>query len=340
MPKINRKQIIVVLIVITLIVTFFFWRMRDGENKTIQKEPFSQTVDIPNYFNNQLLQIENDIKESDFEFPTTLSYLNQQRKESLTFSKASKIALALGIDQEPIRVRDVENGEIFIWNGENYSLSVTPKTGEIDISSTQGIQSRINSSQDSNLATDEYQKLSAGFLTKMIGLNSGEITLNGVGFFDARSSDEHLNKSTETEAQVIQFNYSASKSEYPILTTSPEYSQIYVQMLKNGSVLSSKILYGNYFEYSQNKYPIKNFKEFNENLDLSIIVSIDNGEVNIPDLIEGDLGKITINEVEIAYLLDKPQSEVLLPVFLIKGEVLIKSLNEIVDVSMYLPAFR
>ena len=133
MPKTNFKLIIISLVVITIISMAFIFTNIKNVPRTAEK--FQQNLNVQNYFQGTTLPIKNNIKASDFKFPSTMPYLQQKNVTILNIPSSTKIAGNLGFNNQPQTFDDVQNGQVLIWNGDKYSLTVTPKTNSIQLSS-------------------------------------------------------------------------------------------------------------------------------------------------------------------------------------------------------------
>jgi hypothetical protein len=337
----RNKKILIILVVLFFIISLVFIFLKTGSKNfgTIPTENFTQDLGVTNYFKGQLA-VENKILKEDFDFPQHLPYLNQKRIQSLDSLSINKIASNFGFENDPIKVNDVKNGEIWIWNGDIHSLVITPKNSEVQVSSTKPLRTILQNTINKQLSDNEYQLLAREFLENKIGLTSENSVFAGFTYFDSSSSDEHLNKTSKENADIIQLNYYQSSSVYPILTTNPDRSPIYVQLLRDGTTLTSNVIYGVQFDNSLNEYPIKNYEQFSKELGNSVLVSLDGGNINIPDIKSSDISNITADEVSLAYLLDKPTQTILQPIFLIRGQALVFGSSEPVEVVMYLKAFK
>ena len=90
---------------------------------------------------------------------------------------------------------------------------------------------------------------------------------------------------------------------------------------------------------SENSYQLLDYDQFSQSLSKSIVVSINNNSVNLPDLNSERLSNINVDRVSLVYLLDEPGNKTLQPVFLIEGVVDVAGTGNDLNITMYLPAF-
>jgi hypothetical protein len=91
---------------------------------------------------------------------------------------------------------------------------------------------------------------------------------------------------------------------------------------------------------STESYIIKNYKEVLETLSEADIITIDGGNIP-PSLLDRNVVEnVTINDVELAYLMPADGTNVLQPIFILDGLADIRNIRERVSVVLYLPAFK
>jgi len=338
---INRKNILILLAVIFIVsIAYIGYSFNLSRNKPTASEKFQQNLAIPNYLAGTTITIENDIKSSDFKFPSQLPYLQQTNINGLSDAAANTIAINLGFKDAPTISTDVQNGEVIIWNGDQYSLVATPKINTVQLSSNTSARILVQNVTGKKISDSDYQALAQSFLTEKIGLNSASLKFTGFSYFKVANGVEYLANAVKSDAQIVQLNYSEGPSTYPILTPNPDEPQILVQILKDGSIMSFKGDLGLIFKNSPNQYPILDYNQFSQNLNKSIVVSVNNNSVNLPDLNSKSLSGIKVDRVSLAYLIDKSGATVIQPVFLIEGTTELNGVAGTVSISLYLPAFQ
>jgi hypothetical protein len=338
MRKINFKIVFFVLLVLVAGIVFFV--IFKPRNNTEQiTESFRQNLNVPNYFQETSLPIDNKIKKADFDFPSSLSYLKQTNLESLNTNTINKISSNFGFGGEPITFNDVKNGKVFIWNGDNYSLTIIPKNNSVQLVSNSGIRSLIENSGDKIISDEEMESIAFSLLTSKAEIDSNNLKFVGFSYFKVQNGPENLTKTDRNNAQVVQLNYSEGDFKYPIITTDPDKSQISIQLLKNGHVVNLNANLGFGFQESVNKYPLKNYQQFSEEIGSSILVSLNDNNVNLPDIKSSDIVNLTVEKASLVYLLDFSDQKIYQPVFLIEGTAQVTNYKNPINASLYLPAF-
>lgn len=336
---INKKRIFIFLSVLLILSTFLIVFNLKNNKKESNNEVFQRSLDVPNYFRESKLPIENNISEKDFVFPLSLPYLKKVSTQIIDLSTAKEIATRLSFTPDPLTANDIQNGTIMIWNNDKYSLIITPKINFIQYSSNSSIRESIQITKDEKLSDAKYQSIATNFLTDKIGINPQKINFSGFSYYKTTSGVENLAKTSKDQAEVIQINYTLGSLDYPILGVNPNESQIYIQILKDGTIYYCKGNIGIEYQKSLNNYPILNYNEFSESLSQSIVVSINENSVNLPDLNSGDITNIKINTISLVYLLDNIENENIQPVFLLEGTANVTNVGNSISIQMYLPAF-
>lgn len=340
MNKINLKVVIIVLGVLALIsIVYIIYKIQQNKTAVPRGERFQQSINVPNYFQGTNLPITNNIKSSDFNFPSSLPYL-QTSSTGFNTGTANAVANKMGFTGEPITFQDIQNGSVMIWNGENYTLTAKQKSGEIQLTSNLPTETLVANAEDKSLSDDDLKNIASSFLNGRAGLDPTQTKFIGFSYFKQENGVENLAKTDKGGAEVIQLNYYQSTSPYPILTQNPDLPQIWIQLLKDGSIYSFTANLGYNFQESQTEYPLKNYTQFSAEIGSSVLVSLNNGNINIPDLSSTDINTLQINSVSLAYLLDFGSQGILQPVFLLEGKASVNGFSTPVDVSLYLPAFE
>ena len=330
-------MIVSLIIVALAAIAFIFLNIQKTPQTT---EKFQQNLNIPNYFQGTTLPIKNNINASDFNFPTTMPYLQQRTVATLNTPAITNIATNLGFTDQPQTFDDIQNGQILIWNGDKYSLTATPRISSIQLSSNSTARILVQNTIDKQLSESDFKSLAEDFLINKINLNKGDIKLSSFTYYKTQNGVEYLAKTDKSSAQIIQLNYSESPSKYPVLTVNPEQSQISIQFLKDGSILTFTANLGYRLDESANQYPIKNWNQFSDEIKNSVLVSLNDNNVNLPDLKTSDIQSINIDKVSLVYLLDFSNQGIIQPVFLLEGQANVNNFVSPISASLYLPAFE
>lgn len=335
----NKKYLYVIIIIISILsVLFILFKSKDKKVETQNSEVFQQKIDIPNYFTGSEIQIENNINKSNFNFPSTLPYL-EQSKTQLSNNTINNISTNLGFTFEPLEISDIEKGKLLIWNGEKMNLVVTPKNGQIQYTPNETYNNLVKNSFNKSISEKEYQLLAEDFLINKIGIQKTELSFSNFVYYKANIKSENgLSKSDKNSYDIIQLNYSENSNSLPIYTADPDQSQIYIQFTRDGNIINLTANIGFKFSRSLNEYPLKNFDEFSTNITNSTIVSVDDNNINLSDVKISDLTNLKVNSVSLVYLFESSVKNILQPVYLINGKC--NFLGRQVNVVFYLPAFK
>jgi hypothetical protein len=337
MFKINKKRFILIsLIVLGLVVCFLFLKKKP---KTTPSTPQMITPpEITNYFK-EGLPIKVEVKSSEFNFPEKLPYLKQNTITPLTGEQSVLIATNLGFTKDPLKFTDVKNGEVNIWNSDNYSLMIYPKIRKIKLVPASDPREKIASAINKQFSDQEYLSLASDFFNQKISLDNSNISFSNYVYLKVESGLELYKETAKENAQITQLNFSQSSSKYPIMILNAQDSQIIIQFLRNGEVLNFEASLLTNLTSGEIEYRLKKYDEFTKTANESILVSLNDSNVNLPDLNSKSISEIIVSEVKLVYLLDKPNTDFFQPVFLLKGAATVQGFPDKVSALLYLPAF-
>src|SRR4030043_1133678 len=298
---------------ILIILILFFVQTRKKKNNVLINPPIP-TPYIPQQTPKDILKnskIELAIKEPDFPLSKNIVLLNQNLNISLNENGAKQIANNLGFFNLPIIANDAKDGNTYIWNYSGKSLTIVPKTKIIRYYSS----SKDLNVTDKKLDDKSMMNLAEEFLINKIGLSKDNIKFSNFLYLNKVAGYEAYKKTTAENAMVIQLNYYPSPSDYPIYTLNDQNTVYSVQILKDGSIYYAEIvLLGTLIKGQQNNN-LMSFKEFSDSLTNSIIMSLNDRNVNLPDLNSNSIISVSLNNVELVYLFDKPTASLLQPIF-------------------------
>lgn len=303
--------------------------------------PTSITVlpspNVPNYFSGGITP-SIDIKESDFNFPTKLPLLEKQSSVSLDVAQAKAIALHLGFTTEPIEGQDAVNGNVLIWNNKDNFLTIYLKLNKIKFGPQVNPVNLIPNVINKQLSDLALQNIASDFLNNKIQVASNSLRFSNFIYLVPKSGQELFQITTKASAKIIQLNYSLNNAAYPIITQDPNASIAYVQILLDGTIINSEVYLNVNYGPGLTEYSLLNFKQFSQSINNAILVSINDGSVNLPDVSKSELSDIVISKVELGYLLDSPNSNFLSPVFVLRGTVSLTGYANPLPAVLYLPA--
>lgn len=293
--------------------------------------PYIPTPKITNYLKNQI-PIELSLKESDFKMPQSARPLDNQNTNPITDEQAMLYGKNAGFQNEPIIADDVFDGKTFIWSNEKEALTVYSQSSTIKYS--------LNT-QDRNGASkkpkDELIKISKEFLISKGLLNSKESSeFSYITFLKNRQPDGFY-PTTENDADFYQVNFAPISGGKKILTLDPDASPINVWILPDGTITKAIVIRLGHVKEATTSYKLKNYQELVGSLNNATIVSLDNGNAGLVET-GNEVKKITVNQIELVYLIDTPKSKIFQPVYLLKGDATLKDGITTINTMLYLPA--
>jgi hypothetical protein len=320
--------IIFILIVVVIVIVYL------SQSKT--KPVIQKTLPSPSIPANYKgkLQIGWNISKENFNFPTSVPALEITPKE-ITLSMAQNIATAAGFTGSPITAQDTIDGTTYIWTKDSASLIITPKNQKIAYDSNGQVKT-INKQID-----DESLKVIAeNFLTQNMLLPKDSYSFSSFLYLKETSSQQGINPATKNEAEITQVNFSPKNAQFPIFSLNPKNTTAFTQILKDGTVFRSQIiLFGN-LKPTIETYKIKNYTETGESFGSATLVSLNDGNINLPDIPTGNIGKITITNISLVYLFDSPNKTILSPVYLLSGTTDVQGYGSSINALLYLPAIK
>jgi hypothetical protein len=327
---VNKKKLFIFIFisVLGILILFFVSRRKDQ----VSQKPIP-SLKIPQLLEGQKATYDIKITESDFKFPKSIPLLEREISP-ITDENARNLATQLGFYFEPLISEDVFDGTTYIYRGTKYSLIIRLKVGEIEYK-----QNSVPGFINKNLSNEDITFTAKKFLVDNGFYSENDIESSSISYYLESQSQGSFSTSKENAA-FYHVNFTFKVAGFPILTLNPSRPPVYVQMLPDGEIFKAHVETLTNLKESSNKYNIKNYKETLEaiELDKAITVSLNNGNINLADVLKGSFEKITITGIEIAYLLNSARADELQPVFLLSGKASINTENEEVDILLYLPA--
>jgi len=336
----NKKTkmifILATVIFITLIAFLFFKRETPKLEENLSPFP---DINLPSYIEGKY-NISFERKNINFNFPKELPYLEKQTLPSLTKSEASLIATNLGFNSDPLDVTDALKGEILIWNSEINFLTVTLRERKIKYGPNYNPTEKINDIIDKNLSEKEMINIAQNFLKEKLASFIINPSFSSLVYLRFEEGLELFQETEKENSQIVQFNFNDGDFIYPILTLNPQATNIYVQLQKDGTVINMETTFLSKTTESLQKFSLKNYDEVIAEAPNAKIVSINNGNENLSDINSSDIENISIDNIYIAYYLEKQSDEYFQPIYVLKGNVLIKDVSQKLPISLYLAAFK
>ena len=324
----RRKIFIAIILVIlgVLIVVSFILKKEEATKPSpslpLPKIPSLLEGDYP---------IEVVFEKRDFDFPSSM-YVLQLEKQLLLENGINNIASNLGYTDEPLVMDDVFDGKIYIYRNEESALTASIKNQEFDYTLNQ-IPSYVNKqpSDEALIGTARDFLIENGFVS------SEDIQF--VSFVYLKETPgQGLYLTSKENAALYQVNFSSEIDDATILTLNPLNTPVYVRILPDGSVFQAHASRLGTVTESVNQYKLKTYEEVINGINDSILMSLDDGNIHLPDISNTSISKITITSIQIAHLLSNSTTTTLQPVYLLKGTASIVGFPTEISASMYLPA--
>lgn len=320
-PKITALAVAGSVFVLLLTITFF--------SRTGNKQAPGATPKIPDLYSGSL-KIDAKFTQKDFDFPSELPYLDISQG-NYSSDQIKQIATSIGFKSDPIIAQDSQLGTTYIYNNDSASLIAIPQRGKIDYQ-LNNLPGAINK----QLGNQDLIDIATRFLNDNAVINKDDLNFISFGYFIQDSTDR-IQPVSKSNAQIIQLNFSSKATNYPILSLTPQSSPINVKLLPDGSVYSFSILkYA--AKLQDSKHKMKGFSDTVSSLKNAKVITIDNGNKNPTDLTKDSIQSVTINKIELFYLLDSLESSVLQPVFKLSGSAQILGTKGPLEIQLYLPA--
>lgn len=329
----NRKKLIITIATIFafLVVGVLVGVITDRDR--VPQRPLSSPA-IPKEFKDEL-PIQSKLKEEDFNFPSSLPLLSISPLE-VGKEKAIELSRSLGFQGEPKEIKDFREGAKYLWSNETFYLVVTPKTSTIKY----GLNNLITQVPDKKLSDDELVKIAQDFLVDNSIFGKDEIKFTTIKPLKETPESEGFVNTSKEDADIFQVNFTYQVTEYEILTLDPNAPSVFVQIQTDGTVFYSQVVMLGEVKLTEDKRPLKNYREVDGSLNEAILISVVGGYVNLPDLAKEDIKSLEPEKIELAYLQDSPTATILQPVYLLEGAVKISGYPEKVTALLYLPALK
>ena len=273
-----------------------------------------------------------EIESNNFDFPKTLPVLNAI-PSIISEEESIKIANNLGFNFEPVTVPDVIKGKKHRYSGSDYVLLITLESGLIDYERNLILGEVANK----QLSDAQIIKTAEEFLTQNGLASSSEIKTLSVSYYEERGG-QGLYQTTHESATFYQVNFTTSIADTPILTLNPQNSPFFVRVLPDGTILKAHIEKFGEIKEGEGVRKLKDYDELLTSQEEATLISLDSGNIYLPDIPKNSIKLITITEIELAYLKESSASQVLQPIFLLKGTADVSGFPDNIDAILYLPA--
>lgn len=332
----KSRNILLIFFLFLLIFIYYFLFKNQNKKADINISLFPKNF-LPSYVEGER-NIVFDIKKDDLNFPQKLFYLKKEILPALSRSEAELIAKNLDFSNLPIESKGVSRGETLIWNNEKHSLSINLKnrtiTYELNIYQTD----YVDNTKDGRFSEEDIKNYVTNFLLNNFNPFFSNLSLSNI-YYLKRIEGSNAYKNTDKESsEILQLNYIDGNAEYPILTSNPLQTNIYVQILKDKTISFIELKLMGKFVKSEEEFYLKNFEEIVKESKNSKIVDME--EIYLKDIKSSDIDNININDISIAYYIEDNSQEILNPVYVLKGFIKLKESNSKSPITLYLPAYK
>lgn len=272
------------------------------------------------------------IDETAFESLPRSSPLLERKGAQLGREEIVSIAKKIGFANEPLEANDVLSGKVFIFSGAKNSFVATPKTATLDYTLNER-----PAALNKQLSDESIKNVARDFLVNNGFVGPEEIAFGELVFL-REAPGEGFYPTSRAAASFYQVNFNPQAAGRTVLRLNPQDPLISVRVLPDGEIFSAHVVRLGVLSESQTQYQLKNYKEFSSKINRSVLVSLDEGNVYLPDLSKGAVKAVSLKEVELSFLLESEESTVLQPVYLLSGTAVVVGFSGPVSAFLYLPA--
>jgi len=326
----NRKKLLIIIGLAVFIFLVVFLMLKTRKEPT-EKQITPATINVPKNYKGEL-SFNINISEKDFNFPEALPLI-EVIKKVLTKEQIFEVSKKLNFTGEPTTVNDAIDGLTYFWKNEDSTFFSFPESGIIRFGSKLSTQAI-----DKQLLNDEVSLIAENFLYENAFTKNGSLKLKEIKYLKQDLNTEILRETKREEAEIYECVFNPIISDYEINTSWTDLPLIFVQILKDGSVYSAQFTNLTDVQKSESTYKIKNFQEFENTINESVLVSVKNAQLALSDLIKESIAGVEINKVELIYLQESSKSIYLQPMFKIYGTTSITGFGNGIEVVLYLSA--
>lgn len=329
----NKKWFFIILIVLALLSLLVIYLMT--KNKTIKKSTTGIPV-LPTITSQYKGPLGTPIfpEKDTFSLPKEMPLYKistQPLNDQFIYETASR----LGFGGDPKTTKDITLGTATYWQTEKASIFFYPSARRIEYSSYASYESATNK-QLTDEATIEIAKK---FLLDNKIMNSEEIGQASIIYLKKSKQHEGFDEGTKNEALLYKIIFNTKTLGYEIVTKNPDNQTIIVNVLKDGTIWSAQVMKFNFSSVPLESYKIKNFINIKNNiLKEGVLISLTGAQISSYDLPSNSIKNITISDIKPAYLLESYKTEVLYPIFLIKGLAEVTGFSNKLTATLYMYA--
>jgi hypothetical protein len=329
MKILNRKNIIL-LIFILLILLIIFAVIRSSKNKKASENIIS--TNIPTIAGVRGLKSPVEFVSSvKFEIPEKAALLGLDNPQKWSEEKVKEIAGALGFSTPTVVANDINSGKTYIYSNQKSGLTIYPEKNYI-------IYSQHILQKPSKILEEKIYVEKAESFINNIPLNN-KYYFSFINYSQIDALNESYIQTDRNNANTVLINLSPSVFDKKIMIKFPDFSLATVYFNLDGSITKAVIREIGNATLNEQEYSLKTLEDIKNSGDEFIMLTIDNQIQPNLESIKNNIINIKINSIELVYLYENTNSYLLQPVFLIKGGVVFKDKEGLINASFYLPAF-
>ena len=331
-----KKIIILLLFIIFTISVLYISSILKRSHKTIESNPKSSFAkpEIPKLYSGKT-KVNLLVDKNSFNFPSSIPLLEIKNTNSLDLNEALNIAKSFDVKTAVKTTNDIYEGPTYYWVENNFSLTIYSKSKRIIYENAVEINT-----VDKQLDDEDFERIAKKFLNEKIEIQADDIVFLSFDYLSGTKNSPRFTPTTRDKANVFVLHYTSKIPQATIIPLNPNESLIELYILLDGSILKANINLPPNINKTIEKFKLKNYEEVLQEINNAAIISLDNGNINIPDLKSKEIEKIDIDKINLYYLLDKPQAKVLKPIYLLEGKATLNSTNKDVKAILYLPAIK
>lgn len=296
-----------------------------------QKAPLA-SPEIPSY-TKKPLNIEVLFPEDGFNFPKSAPLLKAGPGKHLSEIEAQNYANKLGFDNNFFTFNDAEFGKTNIWKGPASTLIVYLGASHL-VLTLEREQNPINK----QLSNEAITAIAKKFLIDNSLEGETSLSYPTIIGLDLRSSEPSVVSIEKADAYKV--NFSSLKEAYKIIEINPLDAPISVWLDLEGKIFKVEVKKLGEISPTQEKYSLKSYKEMINAAVNAKIVSINDGNILPGDFPETSIGKVTIQNIDLAYFRENTRAELYQPIYVLSGTVNISGYENALNITLYLPALK
>ena len=274
-----------------------------------------------------------DITEDQFRYIPSLPFLNIVNK-NINEDYPTNIASFLGFTLAPTVISDPIDGLTYFWKNDNSTFFAYTKSSKIRYSSGRSLVV-----QNKQLSESVVKAIVNKFITDSGITKTDSFSLGDVQYLKEGSLNEGFIKTTSNDFSIFQINILPKSTEYEIISPTSTENTNYIQLTKDGEVYSFQFVVFDDIQKGVTEYSLKNFKEINNSVSDSVLISLGGEETPMQELPTNYIKSVVIDQIDIAYLLDSALSTNIQPVYKLTGTATISNTSK-VQAILYLPALK